>query len=329
MLEMESSFLSELHRDSYGQQQCSGMQSAPSEQMQGCSSLSLPPGLYTPHMPDILASPQTPMQPQHLTESQRSTYGTWYSMSDSVSTSLCRASNTSILVEGSQALDAEAQYFLSAQTKLRARQERLEAERVLQLSMAQQQQQQQQMVHMQLQVHLRQQLPIPPPPGEPVCEPQVTHLASRHTWSPMSLRGTPYTTLIFWSLRCSNEWFRSRLVVVCIVVSACTGVCTKGPLLCWVVPSVPENCFLSAQGVHSSFASPVAQRYADREELGSDDSEDTAVMTPTRNLQAMPTVAEDLSQELPPESYEDLRKAEGMLGGLWIAYRKAQLHPSL
>ena len=74
---------------------------------------------------------------------------------------------------------------------------------------------------------------------------------------------------------------------------------------------------------------PVAQRYADREELGSDDSEDTAVMTPTRNLQAMPTVAEDLSQELPPESYEDLRKAEGMLGGLWIAYRKAQLHPSL
>ena len=196
MLEMESSFLSELHRDSYGQQQCSGMQSAASEQMQGCNSLSLPPGLYAPYTPEILASPQTPMQPQHIFESQRSTYGAWYSMSDSASTSLYSTSNTSFLVEGSQALDAEAQYFLSAQTKLRARQERLEAERVLQLSRAQQQQQQQ-MVQMQLQAQLQQQLPIPPPPGEPVCEPQVTHLPRRDTCLPMSLCGTPYPTLDF------------------------------------------------------------------------------------------------------------------------------------
>ena len=179
MLKMESGFLSELHQNSYGQQQCAGMQSAASEQMQGCNSLSLPPGLYTPHRPETVASPQTPMQPQHLSESQRSTYGAWYSMSDSASTSLYSASNTSYLVEGSQALDAEAQYFLSAQTKLRARQERLEAERVLQLSMTQQQQQQQQ--QMQLQAQLQQQLPIPPPPGEPVCMPQVTHLPRRNT----------------------------------------------------------------------------------------------------------------------------------------------------
>ena len=180
MLALESGFLTELQQDSYGQQQYAGIQCAASEQMQGCDSLSLPPGLYTPHTPEILASPQTPMQPQHLSESQRSTYGVWYSMSDSASTSLYSASNTSFLVEGSQALDAEAQYFLSAQTKLRARQERLEAERVLQLSMAQQQHQQQ-MVQMQLQAQPQQQLPIPPPPGEPMCEPQVTHLPSGHT----------------------------------------------------------------------------------------------------------------------------------------------------
>ena len=73
---------------------------------------------------------------------------------------------------------------------------------------------------------------------------------------------------------------------------------------------------MPVQGVYSPFASPVAQRYTDRDELGSDDSEDTAVMTPTKNMQAMPTVAEDLTQELPPESYEDLRKAEGTPGGL-------------
>ena len=179
MLEVESSFLTELQQDSYGRQQCSGMQSAASEQMQGCNNLSLPPGLYAPHMPEILASPQTPMQTQHLPESHSQTHDAWHSMSDSASMSLYSASNTSFLVEGSQALDAEAQYFLSAQTKLRARQERLEAERVLQLSMAQRQQQQ--MVQMQLQAQLQQQLPIPPPPGEPVCDSQVTHLPSQHT----------------------------------------------------------------------------------------------------------------------------------------------------
>ena len=180
MLEVESRFLTELQQESHRQQQCAGIKSAASEQMQGCDSLSLPPGLYAPYTPAIPASPQTPMQPQHLSESQRSTYGAWYSMSGSASTSLYSASNTSFLVEGSQAVDAEAQYFLSAQTKLRARQERLEAERVLQLSMAQQQHQQQ-MVQMQLQAQLQLQLPIPPPLGEPVCEPQVTHLPSGHT----------------------------------------------------------------------------------------------------------------------------------------------------
>ena len=78
MLEMESSFLSELHRDSYGQQQCSGMQSAPSEQMQGCSSLSLPPGLYTPHMPDILAARRRPCSLSTLLRArdQRMAHGT-------------------------------------------------------------------------------------------------------------------------------------------------------------------------------------------------------------------------------------------------------------
>ena len=102
-------------------------------------------------------------------------------------------------------------------------------------------------------------------------------------------------------------------------MSACTGVCSKGPILYRTPPSsVPEECCLSVQGVHSPFAFPSDQRYADREELGSDDSEDTAVMTPTRNPQTMPTVDEDHSQELPPESYDDLRKAEGMIDGSWL-----------
>ena len=80
---------------------------------------------------------------------------------------------------------------------------------------------------------------------------------------------------------------------------------------------MPEQCISSVQGVYSPLASPLAQRYADRDELDSDNSEETAVMTPTRNPQAMPTVDEDLSQELPHESYEVLRKAEGKVDGLW------------
>ena len=70
--------------------------------------------------------------------------------------------------------------------------------------------------------------------------------------------------------------------------------------MCWGPTSVPEECFMSVQGAYSPFASPMAQRYAGMDELHSDDSEDTAVMTPTKNPQAMPTVDEDLSQELPP-----------------------------
>ena len=110
----------------------------------------------------------------------------------------------------------------------------------------------------------------------------------------------------------------SRLAVGCIVVSACTGVCSKGPIVYRPPPpGVPEECCLSVQGVYSPFAFPSDQRYADREELGSDDSEDTAVMTPTKYSQAMPTVDENVSQDLPPESYEDFRKAEGTCDGLW------------
>ena len=181
MLEVERSSLSELQLDSHGRQQCSGMQSATTEQMQGCDSFSLPPGLYAPHMPAIPASPQTPMQTQHMPESQPQTHDAWYSTLDSASTSLCSATDASFLVEGPQGLSAEAQYFLSAQTKLRARQERLQAERVLQLSMEQQQQEQQQCMQMQLQAQLQQQLPTPPPPGEHVCEPQINHLPSLPT----------------------------------------------------------------------------------------------------------------------------------------------------
>ena len=179
MLKVESSFLSELQQDIHGQQQCSGIQSTISEQMQTCDSFSLPPGLYAPHMPAVPASLQTAMQTQYIPESQPQTHDVWYSTPDGASTPLCSATVASFLVEGPQGLSAEAQYFLNAQTKLQARQERLQAERMLQLSMVQQQQQQQ-MVQMQLQAQLQQQLPMPPPPKEPVCEPQVTHLPGRH-----------------------------------------------------------------------------------------------------------------------------------------------------
>ena len=136
----------------------------------------------------------------------------------------------------------------------------------------------------------------------------------------MSLCDAPYPTLAFGSRVAATYRSCSELAAaVCIVVSACTGVCSNGHLLYRApLPKVPKDCFLSVQGVYSPFASLVAQRYADREELGSDDSEDTAVMTPTKNQQAMPTVNEDLSQELPPESYDVLRKAEGMIDGSWL-----------
>ena len=78
-----------------------------------------------------------------------------------------------------------------------------------------------------------------------------------------------------------------------------------------------EERLLSVQGtLISPLAFPGAQRYAIRDELDSD-SEDTAGVTPNKSSQAMPTVDEDLSPELPPESYEELRKAEGIIYGLW------------
>ena len=86
-----------------------------------------------------------------------------------------------------------------------------------------------------------------------------------------------------------------------------------------------EEGRLSVQGVCSPFALIEAQRYAVREELESgSDSEDAAVMTPTKSPQAMPTVDEDPSKDPSPESYDDLRKAEGTIDGSWPHWQHCQ-----
>ena len=160
------------------QQQLSDMDTTFMEQLQGYDSFSLPPGLYPPAA--AAGSPlgmQTPDQGTQISAGQLQTQGSHLSGGESYPLYYSAADQASS-VQRPQCLSADAHYFQTAQMKLRAREERLQVERALQLTLMQQQQQAQ-AVQMQLQLQQQQQQQQlwqqpAPPPRVTVCEAQVT-----------------------------------------------------------------------------------------------------------------------------------------------------------